>query len=157
MKIYLIRHAQAVSASAAVPDSSRYLSAEGRQVARAVGRTLRAEEIEFDAILVSPLTRAVQTAELIADAVDFLGVIETTSALVPGAQPPPAAELLVSKGGAVAAIGHEPLMSGLGAFLLAREGFPPLRPGQVCLIENGEPKWSLNPEPMRIDVLHVGT
>lgn len=157
MKIYLIRHAQAVSASSTLPDPNRYLSAEGRQTARGVGRTLRTEEIEFDAIIASPLVRAVQTAELIADAVDFLGVIETTSALVPGAQPPPAAELLAGKGGAVAAVGHEPLLSILGAFLLAREGFPPLRPGQVCLIENGEPKWSLNPEVMRIDVLHVGT
>jgi phosphohistidine phosphatase len=157
VKIYLIRHAQAFPASSSVPDTSRYLSAEGRQTARAVGRTLRTEEIEFDAILTSPLVRAVQTAELIADAVDFLGVIEATSGLLPSAQARPAAELFAGKGEAVAAIGHEPLMSALGAVLLAREGFPPLRPGQVCLIENGEPKWSLNPEVMRIDLLHVGT
>jgi phosphohistidine phosphatase len=155
VKVYLIRHSYAVDEDVGIIDAHRHLSARGRQVARAVGAALAAEQVALDAILTSPLVRATQTAELIADAVDYLGVIEAFAGLAPGSHPRRAAEALVARGGAVAAIGHEPTISALGAFLIGREGFAPLRPCQVALVEDARPVWTLHPDVLRIEPLHA--
>lgn len=145
MKIYLIRHAQAVSPGPQLPDGSRYLSADGRQTARRVAATLRAESVQFDIVLASPLVRATQTAELIAGGVDYFGLIESLDALVPGCEPEVAARELTSRGGSIAVVSHEPTVSNLAAFLLGVPSFQPFRPAQVCLIENGKAVWRLDP------------
>jgi phosphohistidine phosphatase SixA len=41
VKVFLIRHAQAVDEAIDLADAHRYLSARGREVARAVGARLR--------------------------------------------------------------------------------------------------------------------
>src|SRR5436309_1582525 len=66
MHIYLVRHGDAVPEEDAGSDRDRWLSARGREAARVLGRLLREQNIEPDAILCSPLPRAVQTAELLA-------------------------------------------------------------------------------------------
>ncbi len=139
----MIRHASAVADAEVGSDEARYLSASGRQDCRIVGRMLRDENVVFDAMLTSPLVRAVQTAELLADATDYLGVIEAHPGLRPGAVPRVVAHELPTRGVAVAVIGHEPTISLLGAFLVAQPGFVPFRKCQVCAIENGKPLWTL--------------
>jgi len=154
MKIYLIRHAHA-SPSAGQPDAHRFLSSDGRTTARGVGRRLHQEGVAFDAVFTSPLVRAVQTAELICESLHYTGLIETMATLSPGCAPQPAAKQLVSSSSAVAAVGHEPTISDLGAFLVGRPGFPPFRPGQVCLIEDGVSSWKLQPHTLEIEVLNT--
>lgn len=156
MKVYLIRHAHAVDGEDLGRDEQRYLSQRGRRAAREVGGVLRQKQVEVDLILTSPLVRAVQTAELVAQALDHLGVITVLPALVPGVPARVAAAELPALGASVAVIGHEPGISMLGAYLCGVPAFPPLRPGQVSLVEDGQPRWFIHPETLAVDRLLVG-
>jgi phosphohistidine phosphatase len=142
VKVYLVRHAEAVAADEAGSDNDRWLSARGREQARVLARLLREQGVALDAVLSSPLPRAVQTAELVAGAVDFVGVVEVLPALAPGAHPRVAANELASRGAAVMVVGHEPGISALGAFLLGKPGFPPFRTAQACVLEDGAPTFT---------------
>jgi phosphohistidine phosphatase len=153
MRVYLIRHAHAVDEGVALPDEARWLSPRGRQVARAVGKRLAGHGVSFDAVLTSPLVRAVQTAELIAAAMDFTDPVEAMASLTPGVPPRVVGQLLPSRGVSVAVVGHEPGISALGAFLLGRPSFPPFRKCQVSLVEDGVAGWWLDPETMQIERL----
>ncbi len=155
MKIYLIRHTHSPQSIRGQPDSHRWLSREGRATASAVGNRLQREGVAFDAVFTSPLVRAVQTAELLSASIGYTGVIESTASLAPGCAPQPAAKQLVSGADTVAAIGHEPTISDLGAFLVGQPGFPPFRPGQVCFIENGVSVWKLLPHTLELEVLNT--
>jgi phosphohistidine phosphatase len=156
MKVFVIRHSDAVEEGPRLGDEPRYLTLEGRRSARAVGTRLREERVAFDLILMSPLVRAVQTAELIAHAMDHVGPVEAAPWLAPGVHPRIAAEDAGRRGGTVALVGHEPMLSALCAILVQRPGFPPFRKTQVVLIEDGQPAWWLNPDSMQIERLLVG-
>lgn len=156
VKVYLIRHAPAVVPTPGIDEAHRYLTLEGRQVCRQVGRVLREAEVSFDVLVTSPLVRAVHTAEILADAVDYLGVIASLPAFSPGASPRVAAEHILSSGaGAVAVVGHEPSISDLAAFLVGQPGFSPFRKGQVCLFEQRRPVWRLHPDALQLEPLHT--
>jgi phosphohistidine phosphatase len=153
MLMYLVRHARAVDEEPGLVDEHRYLSSEGRRVARAVGRMLRERGVEVDAIGASPLVRAMQTAELFAEALDHLGEVVTVPALAPGFPVRLAAEMARGLGERVLLVGHEPSISGLGAHLCNRPSFPQFRTSQVALVERGEPRWLLNPDSMSVEPL----
>lgn len=142
VKLYLIRHADAVPEDAAGTDADRWLSARGREAARVLARLLREQGVELDALATSPLPRAVQTAELVAAGLDYLGPVTVVPGLAPGCHPRRAAEQLGALGASVAVVGHEPGISGLGAFVLGRPAFPPLRTAQCCAIEQGAPTFT---------------
>ena len=150
-----MRHSDAVSPSASVPDTFRYLTAGGRRKCREVGRLLREAKVEFDAIVTSPLVRATQTAELIANAVDYLGVIESTTSFAPGTMVNVMCQEALQRGSAVLVVGHEPTMSSLAAFLVGRPGFAPFRTGQVSLFDRRQPVWRLHPDAMQFEDLHT--
>jgi phosphohistidine phosphatase len=142
MRIYLVRHGDAISEEIAGSDRDRWLSPRGRETARILARLLREQPVEVDAVLCSPLPRAVQTAELVAGGLDYLGDIASRRCLEPSAQPRVAAELIFASGGAVLVVGHEPSISTLGAYLLGRPAFPPFRTAQCCAIEDGKPTFT---------------
>lgn len=142
MRIYLVRHGDAVSEEDAGSDRDRWLSARGREAARILGRLLREQAIEVDAMLCSPLPRAAQTAELLAASLDYLGVISSRRSLEPGAHPQVAANQVMDAGRAVIVVGHEPSISALGAFLVSRPAFPQFRTAQCCAIESGKPTFT---------------
>lgn len=138
-----------------IDEAHRFLSAEGRQKCRQVGRVLRENGVVFDAVVTSPLMRAVQTAEILADAVDYLGVIESHLAFSPGTLPRIAMEHILQRGASVAVVGHEPGISDLAAFLVGRPGFAPFRTAQVSLFEDRQPVWRLHPDSLQLEVLHT--
>lgn len=142
MRIYLVRHGDAVPEEDAGSDRDRWLSARGREAARILGRLLREQAIAVDAILSSPLPRAAQTAELLAASLDYLGVIASRRCLEPGAHPRVAANEALAAGGNVIVVGHEPSISALGALLLNRPAFPQFRTAQCCAIESGKPTFT---------------
>ena len=142
MQIYLVRHGDAVPEEAAGSDRDRWLSPRGREAARVLGRLLREQAVAIDAIVASPLPRAVQTAELLAAVLDHLEPIATRRCLEPSAHPRVAAGELAALGGAILVVGHEPAISSLGAFLLGRPSFPSFRTAQCCAIEAGKPTWT---------------
>jgi phosphohistidine phosphatase len=153
--VYLIRHGHAIDEGPGLSDESRYLTKKGRKTVREVGRVLRDLGIELDAILTSPLVRAVQTAELLAERTDYIEVIEALPALAPGIPPRIAATELSTRGAQVAVVGHEPGLSMLGAYLTGRPAFPPLRKAQVSAIHDGKPLWMIHPDTLEKDRLLI--
>ncbi|HSD85921.1 MAG TPA: phosphoglycerate mutase family protein [Kofleriaceae bacterium] len=142
MRIYLVRHGDAVPEDDAGSDRDRWLSPRGREAARILGRLLRESRVEPDAIVSSPLPRAVQTAELLATSLDYIGHIESWRCLEPAAHPRIAAGQVGARGLSIVVVGHEPSISALGAFLLGRPSFPPFRTAQCCAIEDGKPTFT---------------
>ncbi len=155
MRIYLVRHGDAVPEEDAGSDRDRWLSAKGREHARALGKLLRDERIEPDAILSSPLPRAVQTAEILAQMLDYLGVVTSLRCLEPSAQPRVAANEIMARGRSVVVVSHEPAISSLGAMLLGRPAFPQFRTAQCCVIDNGKPTFTARADLGQIQPLLV--
>jgi len=155
VRIYLVRHGDAVPEEDAGSDRDRWLSPRGREAARVLGRLLREQALELDMILCSPLPRAVQTAELLAQSLDYLGVITSLRALEPSAQPRIAGNAISGAGFAVLAVSHEPAISAIGAYLLGLPAFPQFRTAQCCAIENGKPTFTARADLAQVAPLFV--
>jgi phosphohistidine phosphatase len=135
MRAFLIRHAEAVSEELNISDETRWLTQAGRDMVMRVGAHLAGIGIAFDAVLTSPLVRAVQTAELIARATGYAREVKAVEALGPSGFIRAFAADLGSQGDAVAVVGHEPSMSALGATLCSGRAFPSFRKCEVMLVE----------------------
>jgi phosphohistidine phosphatase len=66
MNIYLIRHAEAVDRDAQLPDADRALTEKGRMQAAGLGKAMSEQGIVVERLYTSPLVRARETAELLA-------------------------------------------------------------------------------------------
>jgi len=143
MELHLIRHARAAERGPAYPDDSlRPLVSKGEAQARALARAWERMGVRVDHLATSPWLRARQTAAALRD---LAGELHTTEALAQG-DPARSARALArlaagladdapSSGGPddgwlaawrpalasarVAAVGHEPWLSELAAWLLA--------------------------------------
>jgi phosphohistidine phosphatase len=155
MRIYLVRHGEAVPEEDAGSDRDRWLAARGRESARVLGRLLREHGVTPDAILTSPLPRAVQTAELLASSLDYFGPIASRRCFEPGAQPRVAADEILAAGDSVLIVSHEPAISTLGAFLLGVPAMTPFRTAQCCAIENRKATFSARADLGTITALFV--
>ncbi len=114
--LLLVRHGRAEE-NHSLGDASRALTAEGRTAFRAHARALT-QRIELVGVVTSPLVRAVQTAELLADAFK-LREIAVRGELEPGAR---AAERIAGLGRELgpgwALVGHNPGLADAAAALL---------------------------------------
>lgn len=146
MKIFLIRHGHAVDEDRHLSDSERFLSRKGRKSVREVGRALRKASVSFDVVLTSPLVRAVQTAELVAEQVGYEGVIEVVPSLQPMGPIEVAQQEIIQRGRHIAVVGHEPSISVLCGLLAGQSHFPPLRKAQVVCLHGSEVAWTLDPD-----------
>ena len=155
VRIYLVRHGDAVSEEDAGSDRDRWLSPRGREAARILGRLLREQSVTPDTILTSPLPRAVQTAELIATTLDYFGAIASRRCFEPSAHPRVAAQELMASGASVLVVTHEPAVSTLGAFLLGIPAFPSFRTAQCCAIEDGKPTFTARADLGTVQTLFV--
>jgi phosphohistidine phosphatase len=155
VRIYLVRHGDAVPEEDAGSDRDRWLSGRGREAARVLGRLLREQSVSPDVILCSPLPRAVQTAELIAASLDYFGVISSRRCFEPSAQPRVGAGEIQMSGASVIVVSHEPMISSLGAFILGVTAFPQFRTAQCCAIEDGKPTWTARADVSRIQAYFV--
>jgi len=123
---------------------------------RAMGNKLRnIEEPNFDRIVTSPSPAAIQTAELFADRVDYVGVIEVMPVLASNVPPAIIAPLLFARGDSVVVVADEPALSSLGAFLIGRPTFPPLLHAQISAIRDRQPAWCLRPGELAKSLLLV--
>jgi phosphohistidine phosphatase len=120
MDVYLLRHGIAENGRPGMPDAERELTAEGRKKLREVMRVARTAGVQPDHVLTSPYARALQTAAIAAEVLEFSGDLVHTQALVPHSRP----ELvwdevrLYREASQLLLVGHEPLFSNLAAFLL---------------------------------------
>ena len=138
MDIYLLR--------SAIAADDLHLSLEGRQVVRALGNKVRlTEEPSFDRVVTCAHVSCVQTAELFADRVDYVGLVEVLPALANNVPPQIVTPLLLAHGTTILVVGEEPSLSALGAFLIGRPTFPPLVHAQLSLIRDRRPEWCMRP------------
>ena len=91
--------------------------------------------------------------EMIADAIDHLGTVETLHALSPGVPARVAANDLAQIGQDVLLVGHAPGISMIGAVLAQRPSFPPFKKGQVCVLDGGQPEITIDPDTMAVERL----
>lgn len=120
MEILLLRHGIAEDAAPGHPDSERALTAEGKDKLRRVLKRARSAGVEPSLVISSPYRRAVETADIAADALGYKGTIMRTRVLQPNASPHDTWEEIRSYKDETAILlaSHEPLMSSLAAFLL---------------------------------------
>jgi len=134
VQVILVRHAIAVERGTGWVDAERPLTDKGiRRLERSVAGMARAG-IALDRLLTSPWTRAVQTAARVAELLDE-GEPVVTEHL---AGEPSDALLDELRGDAVGAVGHEPWMSELCAWLCTGSlalatGFPFKKAGVAVL------------------------
>ncbi|MFY9342522.1 MAG: phosphohistidine phosphatase SixA [Planctomycetota bacterium] len=141
MHIYLLRHGIAEDGSATVPDHARALTEEGWKRLRNAAPTWATLVPAPDVVLVSPLRRARETAQVFVEAVGFRGEVRIAEALLPNGAPSVAVSMLeaeaLSGTKAVALVGHEPHLGYLAGVLLT--GHPrqtvPLKKGMLIAVE----------------------
>jgi phosphohistidine phosphatase len=119
MRLVLVRHAEAAPG---IPDELRALTPEGHEQARRLGEQLRADGIEPDAVLSSPLLRARETASDLG-----FGPSEALDELAPGATEEDLRAAVADRGKTVVVVGHQPDCGRIAAALSggAEPAFPP--------------------------------
>ena len=121
MLVFLVRHAHSDPGD---PDELRALSARGRGEASAVAERLAVHPTPPLLVLSSPLLRARETAEAIANAAAAELCVDER--LAPGATAEELRQALEGTKGPVAAVGHQPDCSEIALALTGRDpGFPP--------------------------------
>lgn len=112
MRVYLMRHGRAIlrGEPGSPPEAERFLTPDGIEKTRQAARGLPALGLAPDALLSSPYLRAMQTAELAAEALDFpADKIRQTDALLPEKNPAELfKELSRLKADEVICFGHAP-------------------------------------------------
>lgn len=140
MKCYLVRHGQAVDATAwPRSDDERPLTDKGRTRMERAATSLATLDLEIEAIVASPLLRARQTAEIIARELRLAGRLTQDARLGGRFGPESLAEILAehATAGAVMLVGHEPGMSTTIESLCG--GAVAFKPGSVACIELARP------------------
>ncbi len=149
MMLYLVRHGDAVGADV---NPERPLSREGRKDILKVAQYLKKNNIEIDCIWHSGKKRAIETAQLIAEALDRKELCEEHVGLNPNDD----VEIMAEEINEVARIedereglmvvGHLPLLEQLGSFLITGSASGQIiefhAGGVACLHRDGQGKWS---------------
>ncbi len=122
MILYVMRHAEAVEGSTALQDQWRYLTEKGRSTAGKMSSLIARQGPKTRLTITSPLTRAVQTAEIVARKACRRNVIVASERLLPGAEVDELVSYLKGNEDArrVMLVGHEPQLGLLVATLLGR-------------------------------------
>ena len=167
--IYIMRHGIAadLGAGGIIHDEDRPLTPEGRVKMQQAAEGIRRLELKFNLIFTSPLLRARQTAEVVADVLDIQHKLKVVEALAPGRGLVGAgaghAELFTEIGAytfnRVLLVGHQPDLSELASFLLTsnRNLNIEFKKGGLCAIEvtaipprgPGLLLWTLTPRHLR--------
>jgi phosphohistidine phosphatase len=143
MHLLIIRHAVAEEreawAATGEPDERRPLTPDGRKKMRRAARGLRRVAPSISLLGASPLVRAAQTADIVAEEYGDLQPV-TVGALTPDRAPADFLSWLRDAAPGhdlVAVVGHEPHLSGLVSWLLTSHAKPALvelKKGAACLL-----------------------
>ncbi len=129
MQLFLVRHAIAADSTPERPDATRPLTSAGRDKFTQAVRGAKTLGWRFDHLYHSPLTRAVQTAELLAP------LLAGPMTALPDLARAPDEEMLAHiEGSKVALVGHEPYLGALLAWLVTGD---PGRGERFCFKKGG--------------------
>jgi len=164
MQLILIRHAIAEDrerfAETGLPDAERRLTTRGRRRMARNARGLRAVVPALDLVATSPLRRARETAEIVAEAYGDIPVVEAAM-LAPGGSRDACKRWLErhKTERALAVVGHEPDLSQTVSWLITGDSTPILmfKKGGACCVElpdhitggAGRLQWLLAPRALR--------
>ena len=141
LKLYIMRHGPAEDEAPSGQDFDRALTASGRERVRNVARELlRCSQAPL-IILSSPLVRALQTAEIVAQHAEVARPLQVRREMAPGGRARDLVyELARSQAASVMVVGHEPDVSSLAAGLLPAGFDRPFEKAMVVAIEADECK-----------------
>ncbi|MFU2329659.1 phosphohistidine phosphatase SixA [Pseudomonas sp. NFX98] len=132
MKIWVLRHGEAVPHGSRSSDSERELTDHGREEVLRSAAFLIGQPLT--AIYASPYLRAQQTAQLVHEALGFKPEIRTVEWLTPDTEPDKVAEQMVAVSD-VLLVSHNPLVGNLLSYLQHGAGHPPERVSTAGLAE----------------------
>lgn len=137
MRIYLVRHAESVDRIPGMPDSARHLSARGRVSFREMARRFREAGALPTRMFTSPFVRAVQTAEILSEALRYDGEISAAPQLSPGFDVDGLNFVLDGFPGEreVAFVGHEPDLGEILTRLLSLPRGYAMRKGSIAALD----------------------
>jgi phosphohistidine phosphatase len=158
--LYLVRHGVAAERGEAWPDDSkRPLVQRGVVRLRQAAAALTRLDITFDVILTSPLTRARQTADLLAAGLGGRPPIHSIDSLSPGGSYAAFLEDLArhARRSHIACVGHEPDLGQFAARLIGARAPIELKKGAICRIDvdalplsgPGHLRWFVTPRMLR--------
>ena len=160
MDLLVIRHAIAVDPADSTDDDSRPLTPEGKKKMRQGAQGLRQSVPAIDVLATSPLVRAVETAEIVAEAYGDLATV-VVPVLAPG-HPASAVAVWLEKQRAhnvVAVVGHEPGLSRMVSWFLSgtERSIIDFKKGAACLLtfpgavtaSSASLLWALAPSQLR--------
>ena len=164
MKLLMIRHGiaeeQDVWAQTGEPEEKRPLTDKGRKRMKGIARGLHRNVDTIEILATSPLTRAVQTAEIVGQRYGNVAAV-VTEHLAPDRPFPALLEWLkgLDDVDTAAVVGHEPHLSGFASWLLTgqQNSFIELKKGGVLLLEFAQERaagkakllWALTPRQLR--------
>lgn len=162
MELYIVRHGIAIDREdpKCPADPDRFLTEEGIEKTAEVAKGLAKISEAPDLVLTSPYVRAVQTAEIVGEALEYSKQkIRKTEALLPGAEPQQLfRELTREKDlSAVFVFGHAPHLDELIATAVgSKRHISALKKAGVALVElkrltppNGQLVWLATPKLLR--------
>ncbi|MGD0112407.1 MAG: phosphohistidine phosphatase SixA [Armatimonadota bacterium] len=151
MELFFFRHGEAEPPGATATDDERQLTDIGRDDTRLVAAALQRAGMVFDGLLSSPLIRARQTSEILAEALGLQ--VQVTDGLRSGAELGGIQRLLAERPGQrTLLVGHEPDLSRMIAQLIGggriRMGTSAVACVQMDRIEPGAGRlmWLVTPE-----------
>jgi len=161
--LYVMRHGLAVTRGNLrfSDDAQRPLVPEGKEKMREIAEGLKRMGFEVDWIVTSPLVRAVETAEIIAESLDSSAPVDVCEAMRPGGSPEGLMAFLAKRANhtRVLVVGHEPDLSELAARLIGAGSHANLafKKGGCCMISfaefppkgPGQLEWWLTPRLLR--------
>ena len=140
-------------------DSKRPLTSDGIARLRKESKALEALDVSLDQILSSPLVRARQTADVIAEGLKAKPPVAVTDSLTPAGSPAAVIQELGKhmRKARIALVGHEPNMGELAARLLGAKGAIEFKKGAICRIDFeifppkglGTLRWLVTPKMLR--------
>jgi phosphohistidine phosphatase len=163
LELYLLRHGDAGRRTAIVAgenSSELPLTIAGREEIAVIARSLKHLNIKFDAIISSPLKRAVQTAKIIAKALVIEKGISVWNELVPEGNRSKLYQRLnqYTRESTILMVGHQPYLTNIisdmifqkrvnqvGQINLKKAGLAKIRVTSLTPNTSGELRWLLTP------------
>jgi phosphohistidine phosphatase len=163
MNIYLLRHgiAAPLGQENQFQDEERVLTPEGMLKMRKAAQGLKRLGVTFDRIVSSPLVRARQSADIVAEVLSFREAIILWEDLEPSASPEAVAQRLAEfrERDSVLLAGHQPSIGCLASYFLFRNPKVPLpfKKGAIFCVgvtevppqQPAELKWMLTSKMLR--------